>query len=261
MYLDVTALGIKEMLAYRTEFFARLVGALINLAVLWFVWNAVFAASGLAVISGFSLSAMITYLVVSSCIGPLINSGFEYEIEWDVRTGRLSTILTKPVSYPIFRIFKGFSNTIFTLITNVLPIFLISILLINISLPVNFLAFLISVVLGYFVNYFMVFLTGMWAFWSTGSVWGLSLSRRMISDVMSGALIPLYFFPTWFADIARLLPFQTVFHIPLSIYLGKIVGIDIFYLFVQQVIWLVILGFLSYFVWKIAERKVIVHGG
>jgi len=260
-YVDITVAGLKEMLAYRVEFFARLAGALINLAVLWFVWNAIFAASGSNVISGFSLSSMITYLVVSSSLNPLMNSGFEYAIEWDVRTGGVSTILTKPVSYPLFRFFKGFSNIIITLVITVLPIFLLSFLLIGISLPVNFPAFLISVILGFFVNYFMIFLTGMWAFWSAGSVWGISLSRRMISDIMSGAIVPLYFFPSWFVNIARLLPFQTVFNIPLSIYLGKIAGIDIFYSFLQQVIWLVILGFLSYLVWKIAEKKVVVHGG
>jgi len=260
-YLDVTIAGIKERMVYRMHFFIGLVAALINLLVLWFVWNAVFAASETAIIGGFTLSAMITYLVVSSCLRPLTYSGMEYKVEWDVRIGRISTLLTKPVSYPIFRIFEGFSSTVFNLIINVLPIFLISVLLITISPPVNILAFLIAVTLGYFVNYLMIFLTGMWAFWSTGSVWGLKLSREVITDIMSGAIIPLYFFPDWFANIAKLLPFQTVFHIPLSIYLGKIAGIDIFYSLIQQLVWLAILGFLSYFVWKIAERKVIVHGG
>ena len=140
-YIDITIAGIKDSLVYRTEFLASLVGALINLAVLWFVWNAVYTASGSAVIGGFSLSAMMTYLVVSSCLKPLTYSGLEYEIEWDVRTGGVSTILTKPVSYPLFRLFKGFSNTLFLLIMNILPIFLISILLIGISSPINFHSF------------------------------------------------------------------------------------------------------------------------
>ena len=260
-YLDLTVIGLKQAIAYRTEFFAGLVAALINLTVLYFAWNAVYAASASTVIGGFTLSTMMTYLVVSSCLRSLTYSGLEYDFEWDVRTGGISTILTKPVSYPLFRIFKGFSNTIFTMVTSILPIILISVLLIGISPPINSLAFLISVVLGYFVNYFMIFLTGMWAFYSTGSVWGISLSRRVISDIMSGAVIPFSFFPVWFVSIANLLPFQTMFNLPLSIYLGKIVGIDILYSFVQQIVWLVILGALCYLVWKRVERKVVVHGG
>lgn len=260
-YLDLTIIGLKEAIIYRTEFFAGLVAALINLTVLWFAWNAVYAASGSAVMSGFTLPMMITYLVVSSCLKPLNYSNIEYDFEWDVKTGRISTILTKPVSYPLFRIFKEFSVTIFTTITNLLPVFLISTLLIGISPPVNPLAFLISVILGYFVNFLIAFLAGMWAFYSTGSVWGIKISRQVISDIMSGAVIPLSFFPTWFVGIANLLPFQTVFNLPLSIYLGKIVGVDIFYSFVQQIVWLVILGVLCYLVWKRVEKKVVVHGG
>jgi len=260
-YLDVTVIGLKEAMIYRTEFFAGLVAALINLTVLWFAWNAVYAASASAVIGGFTLSAMMTYLVVSSCLKPINYSNIEYDFEWDVKTGGISTILTKPVSYPLFRIFKGFSITIFNIITNLLPVFLISVLLIGISSPVNPLAFLVSVILGYFVNYLMAFLAGMWAFYSTGSVWGIKLSRQVISDMMSGAVIPLSLFPVWFVSIANLLPFQTMFNLPLSIYLGKIVGIDILYSFAQQIVWLVILGVLCYLVWKRVERKVVVHGG
>ena len=260
-YLDVVAAGIKETIAYRTEFFAGLLGAFINLGVLWFAWNAVFAASKLEVIGGFSLSTMITYLVISSCLRPLTYSDIEYEMEEDVRSGAISTILTKPVSYPLFRISKGFSNTIFHLITNVLPIFMVSILLIKISMPVDVLFFLISVFLGYIVNYLLAFLTGMWAFWSIGSIWGIKLSKQMISDVMSGAIIPIYLFPVWFQGIAQLLPFQAVFNIPISIYIGKITGIGIFYSLIQQFAWIFILAFLSYLAWKFAERRVVVHGG
>jgi ABC-2 type transport system permease protein len=260
-YIDITISGVKEALVYRADFFIGLLNGLINLLVLWFIWNAVFAASEVSTIGGFTLSAMMTYVVISASLKPLTYPGIEHRIEWDVRDGRISTLLTKPMSYPLFRIFKGFSHAIFVSITNVLPIVFISILLIGISAPVNVLAFLISVILGYFVNYMLAFLTGMWAFWSEGSVWGLKLSREVIMDIMSGALIPLYFFPTWFFNIAVLLPFQTIFHIPLSIYLGKITGINIFYSISQQIIWLMILGSLTYFIWKKAEKKVIVHGG
>lgn len=260
-YLDLTVIGLKETMAYRAEFFAGLISALINLTVLWFVWNAVYAASGSAVIGGFTLSAMMTYLVISSCLRPLTYSDMEYDFEWDVKTGGISTILTKPISYPLYRIFKGFSNTIFAIATNILPVFLISILLIGISMPVNFGFFIISVVLAFFVNYLMAFLTGLWAFYSTGSVWGIKLSRQVISDIMSGAMIPLSFFPIWFVNIANLLPFQAIFNIPLSIYLGRIVGVDILYSFIQQIAWLAILGTLCYLAWKRVERKIVVHGG
>jgi len=260
-YFNVFLTGIKETIVYRAEFFSGLLAAFLNLLVLWFAWNAVFAASGLQVIGGFTISLMITYLIISSCLRPLTYTDIEYEMESDVRTGGISVFLTKPVSYPLFRLFKGFSNTVFHIITNVIPIFLVSILLIKISLPLNVVFFLISVFLAYFVNYFLAFLTGMWAFFSVGSIWGIKLSKQIVTDIMSGAVIPLVLFPQWFINIANLLPFQAIFNIPLLIYIGKIVGIDIFYSFIQQIFWILVLGSLSYVAWKRAEKKIVVQGG
>jgi ABC-type uncharacterized transport system permease subunit len=80
-YFDITIIGLKQAMVYRTEFFAGLVAALINLTVLWFAWNAVYAASATTVIGGFTLSAMITYLVISSCLKPINYSNIEYDFE------------------------------------------------------------------------------------------------------------------------------------------------------------------------------------
>jgi len=261
IYVNITISSVKQALAYRIEFFTRMAGSLIELLVLWFVWVSVFAASGLDVIGGFNFSTMLTYLAVASMIRPLIGSIMDFSIEEDVRSGRISTILTKPVSYPLYKIFMGFSTFILSLFVNTLPIFLISFFILRISLPVDLLSFSVSVVLGFFVSYLMIFLTGMWAFWSEGNIWGIKLSKDTISDIMSGSIVPLYLFPDWIANIAKMLPFQTIFNIPISIYLGKITGIEIFYSFLQQIFWIAALGSVCYVVWKQAEKKVIAHGG
>ncbi|MFH1473323.1 MAG: hypothetical protein ABIE55_00355 [Candidatus Aenigmatarchaeota archaeon] len=260
-YLHVISIGLRERFAYRIRFFASLFGAILNLIVLWFVWNSIFAASGVDSINGFTLPVMLTYLVISSCLRPLTFSDIEYIFQDDVISGAICTDMTKPISYPIFRSLKGFSNVLMNALTNSMPIFLVSILILNISLPVNPLAFALSVVLGFFVDYLLAFLTGMWVFWSSGRVWGLRLSRQIIAEILSGALIPLYFFPQWLSNITSFLPFQTLFHIPISIYLGKIADFDILYSIGVQLFWIALLGSICYLVWKKAERKVIVHGG
>jgi ABC-2 type transport system permease protein len=107
----------------------------------------------------------------------------------------------------------------------------------------------------------MAFLVGMWAFFSVGSVWGIKLSKNIISDIMSGAVIPLVLFPQWFVNIANLLPFQAIFNIPLSIYIGRITGINVFFSYAQQIFWIFVLGSLSYVAWKRVEKKIVVQGG
>lgn len=260
-YLHIVSIGLRERFAYRIRFFANMFGAVLNLVVLWFVWNSIYAASGAESINGFTLPVMLTYVVVSTFIWPLTFSDIEFIFQDDVLSGSICTDMTKPVSYPLFRTFKAFSNVLMNLLTNSLPIFLVAIFLLNIAMPVNPLAFIITLALGFLVDYLLSFLTGMWVFWSSGRVWGIRLSRQIISQILSGALIPLYFFPNWLAEITSFLPFQTFFHIPISIYLGKITGIDIIYSIGIQLFWIGLLGLICYLVWKKAERKVIVHGG
>jgi ABC-2 type transport system permease protein len=203
----------------------------------------------------------MTYLAIASVIRSLIGTNVEYSIESDVKTGSIATILTKPVSYPLYRSFKGFGVAIAGILMGCIPILALSFIFLNISLPVNLPMFIVSLALGFLVNYMMVLLIGMWSFWSGGSVWGIKSSKEIVSDIMSGAIIPISMFPASIANIANFLPFQTVFSVPISIYLGKITGINILYSLVQQSVWIVVLGLVCYLVWKRAESKVVVHGG
>jgi ABC-2 type transport system permease protein len=260
-YLDIAVSSVKQATAYRVEFFSRMGGALLNLVIMWFVWTSVFSASGSESIGGFTLTAMMTYLVVSTMIRPLLGSTMDSSIEDDVKSGRIGTVLIKPVSYPLYKMFMGLSSPIVSLGLNMVPIFAISIFFLGIALPVDAISFSVSVALGFLVSYLITFLVGMWSFWSEGSIWGIRLSKDIISDIMSGSIIPLSLFPASIVNIAQLLPFQTIFNIPISIYLGRISGIGIIYSFMQQAAWIVILSMISYLVWKRAEKKIVDHGG
>lgn len=260
-YFGLTASGIKESAAYRTELFFRSVVSLLTLMVMWFVWYSVFSSSESSVIRGFTFPMMITYIAVSAMIKPMMGSRMDFAIEEDVRTGRICNIITKPVSYPIFRLFRGLSTPFVSIFMNVMPISLVCFLLLGVSFPQNPLAFLVSVALGFVVSYLMVFMTGLFSFWTAGSIWGIRLSKEMVSDVMSGSIIPIYFFPDWLAAIAGFLPFQAVYNVPLSIYIGKIAGDAMLFSIGVQVFWILALGAVCFLFWKMAEKKVIVHGG
>src|SRR3989338_5510291 len=116
--------------------------------------------------------------------------------------------------------------------------------------------FFVSAVLSYLISFSISFLTGLWVFWSGGSIWGLKFSVKTINDMISGAFIPLYFFPDFFSEIFQLLPFAAAFHIPLSIYIGKISGAEVFPALGEQFFWALILSALAWFIWLRAEKKI-----
>ena len=82
--------------------------------------------------------------------------------------------------------------------------------------------------------------------------------------LLSGATIPLAFFPEKARMVVQYLPFRAVYDIPLSILLGKN-GSDtwqgLLQLFALQIVWMVVLTLAGNLFWNTAVKKVTVNGG
>jgi ABC-2 type transport system permease protein len=260
VYKEISLTSFKEESAYRVEFLMAILGSAVNLLVLWFLWTAIFNASASSVIKGFTLPMMITYISISTLLGLYNRSMLEYRIEEDVKTGFITLMLAKPISYPFYYLFREIGKIGFHMLTRGFPIILIALVFFGISLPSTPLFFL-SAILGFFINFLIMFLTGLWSFWSSGNIWGIRFTRIVVSDMLSGAIIPLYLFPGWLNQIALSLPFQAIYSVPLLIYVGGVTGAELVQSLLTQVIWLAVLGAVTIFVWKRAERKTSSQGG
>jgi ABC-2 type transport system permease protein len=260
MYLNVSLASLKKEFSYRVHFLSTLVSSVGRLAVFWFLWTAIYKFSATGVIQGFTFMEMITYSSISTIITYTLTSWLEFFVEEDIKTGRISNILTKPVNYVVFRVYDELGRILFKILTRVIPLSLVAFLLMGISLPSSPL-FFFSAVISLFINICISLLVGMWAIMSKGSIWGMSKTVDAVSEIMSGSLIPLYFLPAWFASIAYVLPFQAVYNIPISIYLGKMAGYEAFIGLGIQLAWLAVLIVVVHFVWKYSERKIMVFGG
>lgn len=258
-YTAIVANCFKQQMEYRLNFVAGLIIPVLNLAVMWFVWAAVFASSPTPTMGGYTFGAMITYTAIAVIIRSYVWLDTEYNIETEVKTGSVAAILIKPLSYPLYNFARDAGWALMWLLTK-LPLVLLAFVFLGISGPASPL-FFVSAFLGYVINYFMVFLTGTWAFWTTGNVWGLRLSRQMIMEVVSGAIMPLSLFPLWMQNIFNFLPFQAVFYAPLSIYLGTVSGLAIFSTLAVQLAWIGILFAITFFVWRLTIKRVVVQGG
>jgi len=85
--------------------------------------------------------------------------------------------------------------------------------------------------------------------------------RIAIMNLLSGALIPLTFFPPWLRTFAFALPFQGIVYIPASLYLGRSEGQAALQLICLQVLWVVVLWVCGRALWSRAVRQVTIHGG
>ncbi len=82
-----------------------------------------------------------------------------------------------------------------------------------------------------------------------------------LSQLLSGALIPLVFFPDLVQKIIQVLPFSSIIYTPVMIYLGKLSGMDVAYFILLQLFWLLVMVMLSRTVWKAVVKSLTILGG
>jgi ABC-type uncharacterized transport system permease subunit len=98
------------------------------------------------------------------------------------------------------------------------------------------------------------------AFWTIES-WGIFPVYWFIIQLLSGSLVPLWFFPSWAQTILLVLPFAAAASTPVSLYVGRIAPGDAAVAIALQIFWLVVLGAIAQLAWRRAERRVVVQGG
>ena len=98
------------------------------------------------------------------------------------------------------------------------------------------------------------------AFW-TMETFAIQLIVRWCSDLLSGQIIPLLFFPGILQKIVLALPFAAIYSTPLLIYIGRIPPAEYSSALFSQLAWLVVFGVLSVVIWRAAQRRLVVQGG
>ena len=130
---------------------------------------------------------------------------------------------------------------------------------ININLA-SILIFLISIILGCLINIYYSYIFGLLSF-KFYNIWGISQIARAIIMLVSGAMIPLTFFPEIIQKLFNFLPFSSIIYTPAMIYLNKLSYAQIAKSLGLQLIWVVILMVLSKIMWNKVIDKLTIQGG
>ncbi|MBN1624721.1 MAG: ABC-2 family transporter protein [Clostridia bacterium] len=247
-------------MVFRSNFFMGILKVFLKAALLLALWTALY--TGKDSIEGINLGTMVFYALASIVFSLFISSNIENTISSDIMSGNIAMGIAGPVAYPKLIVIRQLAFTGVNLTLRIIPYGLCLLPIVLIMKPeINFsFMLIISLLLSYvlFILYQMIF--GFIAFW-TMEVSGVIEARNAAMLVFSGSMIPLWFFPEWLFSIARFLPFQATFHIPLSMLIGKLEGQAAFDALVVQVIWLFIFLLICILVWRKARRKVVVNGG
>lgn len=262
-YLAVLRGSIMESLSFRASTFLRITGNLVYLIIVYFLLKAIFDSSPVDTVNGMNFYDTMIYLVLAAAMFNFLDTFVVYWIGDDYQTGQIALYLTKPIEYQLFLFFSRFGNCVISFFVTFLPTFIIVYFVTkgSIVLGMNLLFFVVSILLAVGVNYCIDFLVGTICFY-TQSVWGVNIMKEVVVSLLSGAAIPLAFFPEIFRKIVYLLPFQAIYHIPLHILTDKTMQLSDYMISLgTQLFWLVAMLGASRLFWKISVRGLTVNGG
>ncbi len=262
-YLALTRAGIMEELQFRLGTIVTILGNIIYLIIIYFLWKAIYASSPTDVVNGMTFSDTMIYLVLASALFAAMEMYVTWYLGRGVQTGKIVLDILKPMRYEKYVFFLFSGNTIVSTVMTLIPTCFIVYFISGggFALSYNLLFFIASIVLGIIINFYINFMVGNICFY-TESIWGINIMKEVVVLLLSGATIPLAFFPEAFKNIAMKMPFQAIYNTPLVLLIeNDMPYAERFYMLLIQAFWVVVLAVLSKIFFNISIKHITVNGG
>ena len=240
---------------YRVQSVLWLLFAVIRPVVFLAAWSAAANAQG-GTIGDFTVGDFAAYYVCLSLVSQLTMSWDAYDFELEVRQGKLSPKLLRPL-HPLH--YAVVSNIVYKVMT--LPALLPALVLIAWTFQAHFqtqlwqvAVFVPSVLLAVALRFVFGWVLAALAFWTTRLHAIMHLYDR-VSFIFAGQIAPLSLLPGPLAALGYALPFAYMLWAPSEILRGGATFDQAMLILVAQVVWLVLSWLAFVVVWRMGLRE------
>jgi ABC-2 type transport system permease protein len=260
LYVEVARATFARISTYRS---ATLAGVFTN-TVFGFLLAYVLLAgyAQLSEVGGFDAVDAVTFTVVAQ--GMLMGLGMfnDTEIADRITTGDVIVDLQRPCDHQAWWAGVSYGKAAYYVLFRGVPPFLIGALVFDLRVPSpgDALAFMVSVTLAVGVAFGWRYLLQLTAFWLL-DVRGANQLGWLAAQFLSGAFLPIVFFPLWLETVCRILPFASMLQLPVEVWLGQYDAAELPLVFAVQAAWVLILVLAGRHVMSRAVRRVVVQGG
>jgi ABC-2 type transport system permease protein len=216
----------RKAMAYRADFWVEALFVFASeFGVAWFVWTAVFDATGRETVGGLTRGAAFLYYALVILVGKFVrgNEFGDAAVSQDIYEGGLTRYLLYPASYFGFKYAQHLGSLFPALLQLVLFGVAASLLLSSADVSLSAQSVAMGAVSVFAANllYFLIgFPLHCVAFWAD-NVWSLSVAQRLVAQLLGGLLVPLSAWPAWAQDVLAWLPFRHLFWEPVMTVLGR----------------------------------------
>lgn len=259
-YIQFAVIRFKSKTAYRFDYFLGILNTLLSFVVYYSIYKALY--SGQSYIDGVSFSMVTTSFLISLGLGSAFHKN-EMFLQDKIKQGTIANELLKPVNFKLRMLFEDAGEGAFNVVFNFLPTAVIAALFAHLSTPAGALDLILciaSVMLGYIVLWQISFIAQSLSFWLF-SVWGLVTIKNVLINIFAGAYIPMWFMPERIRSILHFTPFDSIYFMPVQLYLGQLNEMQVALGFAKQLVWIAVLYVIGEVCWRCGIKRLVVQGG
>jgi len=259
-YLFISRTAARQQWAYRSELLLRSVSMVLFMGVFMALWSTAFGVRGGNALAGYTLVDIVWYLAMTETI-TLSSSRSFIEISEAVKSGDLAYTLTRPISYPFFQVANSLGDSVPRFFLN----FVTATAVVTLGVGMGagswqgLLAFWGMAALALILDALIAVLIGLMAFWMEEVMPIFWIYQKLLFTV-GGLFLPLELFPAWLKRVADWLPFRFVANAPARAFVAFDLN-EVTHAALGQVTYILVLALVVGLVWRIAQRRMVVHGG
>lgn len=264
-YAKVFNVGAQNTFVYRWNFIMRSVFGIVPLIGTIFLWKAIYGGAGGAQLAGYTFSSLIMYFAMTVFVENLVTpTEDEWQIAGEIRDGRMSFLLLKPLNYIAYRLTLYASYRLLytaVLLPGIALIFYF--LRDHITLPahgITWLWFGLSTALAAVIQFFIAFAIAMLAFWIL-EISTIVFIVFSIEYFLSGHAFPLDMLPPWLADVIQWTPFPYELYFPVKVFMERVSGGELALGLAIQAGWAAIIWLSAVGLWRLGIRRYQAVGG
>ncbi|OGM60385.1 hypothetical protein A3A75_04045 [Candidatus Woesebacteria bacterium RIFCSPLOWO2_01_FULL_39_10] len=263
-YLQVFKISFQQEFAYRLNFVMWRVRNVIQIFLVFYLWDAVFANPD-RVVFGYDREKILTYVFGLLTVKALVLSARAMDIAGEISRGELSNYLLKPLNYFNYWITRDISskalNLSFAIVETLILVIILKPPFFIQSNLLAILGFLVTISLAVFLFSLLLFIVSSLTFWMPEAGWGIHfLVTVVIVEFLSGALFPLDILPGSLQNALYFTPFPYLIFFPLQVYLGNIGGLEFIKGLSISVFWVVFLWFSMKAIWQKGLKEYQAYG-
>ncbi len=265
-YLPFAVNELKRPLAYEASFFLFIFISTFGSFISYFLWMAIYGSANGQALGGITRNEMVVYVFMTYVTTTFVSVSISEWVSEDVVKGTVAMNLIKPIDYRLSLIARAVGGVVYEFFVPGIFIWIgVEVYRIRgLHMPLTgvgtILLYLLSCIMSFLIYVLFDFCFGMIAFFTT-YIFGMQMAKQALLRFLSGALIPLSFFPETIQRLFDFLPFSSMVYTPVMIYLGKYQGTELAFVLFRQFLWVALLYGFGFLIWKQVTKRLVVLGG